>query len=263
MPRRGTSRGRAAVPALAISPAGGYAPPQTPEAELAHLRQEVAVLRKQMKDLLHFITIETDKGAEVPRNMILRCGIAMFQNPHEPHQTQIYMGGSETGPFLSLCDSKQKGRVILSVEKDVPTVTLYTAEVKEAVRLEAGPEDGRGLMVAFDNGKPRALIKAGDGDSGSISIVHDDGRSRITMHGTEESGCLMAANADMQVAVNISSDGPCGSGMLVHNPMGKPAAFLTHGPSGGVVIVNGPDGQPAASLRRRQPLAGRTGARAL
>jgi hypothetical protein len=38
----------------------------TPEAELAHLRQEVAVLRQQMKDLLHFISNETDKGAEVP-----------------------------------------------------------------------------------------------------------------------------------------------------------------------------------------------------
>jgi hypothetical protein len=223
--------------------------PMPPDAELAHLRQEVATLRQQMKDLFHFISIEKEKGAEVPRNLILRCGIIMVQNPHEPHATQIYMGGSENGPFVSLWDSHQKGRVILSVEKDVPTVTLYTGELKEAVLLRADPIDGLGLVAAFDNGKPRALIKAGEGDSGSISVVHDDGRSRITMHGTEDSACLMAVNADLQAAVKISSDGPNGGGLVVvNNPMGKPLAFMSSGPMGGAVIVNGPDGQPAASL---------------
>ena len=221
----------------------------TPDAEFSHLRQEVATLRKQMNALLRFITIETEEDSEEPRNMNLRCGVAMFQNPHEPHATQMFMGGSADGPFLSLWDSQGKGRVILSVEKDVPTVTLHTAEMKEAVLLRANPEDSCGLVAVFDSGKPRALIKAGKGDSGSVSVVHDDGRTRITMHGKEDSGCLLAVNADLQAVVKISSDGPAGGGLVVvSSPTGKPVAFMSYGPKGGAVVVNGPDGQPAASL---------------
>ncbi len=221
----------------------------TPETELAHLRQEVATLRQQMKDLLHFISIEKEKGAELPSNLILRCGIIMVQNPHDPQTTQMLIGGGEKGPFLSLWDSHQKGRVILSVEKDEPRVTLYTGEVKPAVVLFANPDDGCGLLAAFDNGRPRAFIKAGEGDSGCVSICHDDGHARITMRGTEDAGCLMAVNPDMKAVVTISSDGPNGGGsVVVHGPNGKPSAMMTYGPEGGAVIVNGPDGQPSASL---------------
>ncbi|HEV7403483.1 MAG TPA: hypothetical protein VGO11_11170 [Chthoniobacteraceae bacterium] len=239
----------------------------TPETELAHLRQEVAALRKQMKDLLHFITIEREKGAEVPSGMNLRCGVITFQNPHEPQKTQMLMGGSEKGPFVSLWDSKEKGRVILSVEKDEPRVTLYTGELKQAVLLLANPDDGCGLVAAYDNGRPRAFLKAGEGDSGCVSICHDDGHARITMRGTEDSGCLLAVSPDMQAVVKISSDGLNGGGLVVVNsPNGKPSAILTHGPSGGAVIVNGPDGQPSASLPdvgfdrgKREEREGKTG----
>lgn len=221
----------------------------TPEAELAHLRQEVAVLRKQMNDLLHFITIEREKGAEVPSGMNLRCGVIMFQHPDEPQKTQMFMGGGAEGPFVSLWDSKEKGRVVLSVEKDEPRVTLYTGEVMPAVVLLANPDDGCGLVAAYDNGRPRAFIKAGEGDAGCVSICHDDGHARITMRGSENEGCLMAVSPDMKAVVKISSDGPNGGGVVVVNGSnGHPSAFLTSGPEGGAVIVNGPDGKPAASL---------------
>ncbi len=237
------------MPALAFLVQPTTLHPMTPESELAHLRQEVASLRKQMNALLRFITIERDEETQEPFNMNLRCGVVVFQNPHEPRTSQMYMGGSAEGPCLSLYDSKEKVRVCLSVEKDVPAVTLYAAEMKPAVLLEVDPATGRGLVAALDNGKPRALIKAGDGDSGSISVVHDDGHSRITMHGKEDSACLLVVNADMKPVAKIASDGPCGSGVVVvHDPMGKPAAFLTHGPAGGAVVVNGNDGQPSASL---------------
>ncbi|HEV7403813.1 MAG TPA: hypothetical protein VGO11_12830 [Chthoniobacteraceae bacterium] len=117
----------------------------TPEAELAHLRQEVATMRKQLNAVLRFVTIEVDEGTGEPVNMNLRCGVVLFQNPHDPQKTQMFMGGSEEGPFVSLWDSQEKGRVVLSVEKDVPTVTLYTGELKQAVLLEAHPATGRGF----------------------------------------------------------------------------------------------------------------------
>jgi hypothetical protein len=185
----------------------------TPETELAHLRQEAATLRKQMDGLLRFITIERDEETKEPCGMNLRCGVIMFQNPHAPQKTQMFMGGSADGPFVSLWDSKEKGRVILSVEQDVPRVTLYTGEVKEAVRLQSLPDDGCGLVAVFDNGKPRALLKAGEGDSGCVSIVDDDGNSRITMIGKEDSGCLLAVKADMRAVVKVGFAGRSAAGI--------------------------------------------------
>jgi hypothetical protein len=118
--------GRGDVPALAI-----FAPPASlhsisPETELAHLRQELATLRKQMDGLLRFITIETDEETKEPCGVNLRCGVVMFQSPHAPLTSQMFMDGSANGPFLSFCESTARG-AILSMEEDVPTVTLYTA----------------------------------------------------------------------------------------------------------------------------------------
>jgi hypothetical protein len=251
-------------PALALCPPPVTLRPMTPETELAHLRQEVATLRqhlndvsKQMNDLLRFITIETEEGSDEPRNMNLRCAEVAIHNPYARHQTQMYVCGGVDGPLISLWDSRQKGRVILSVENDVPAITLCTAQHREAVRLEVDPKNGRGLVTVFDKGKPRALMKAGEDGTGSISVVHDDGHARVTMHGTENSGCLMTINPDMKTTVKISSEGRTGGGLVVVNgPTGQPAAFLTHDLAGGVVVVNGPDGQPLRACRMRASTGG-------
>jgi hypothetical protein len=84
----------------------------TPETELAHLRQEVATLRKQMNDLLRFITIEHDDETEEPRNMNLSCGAIMLREPWAPHRMQGFLGCSGERPCVTLYDSREKGRVI-------------------------------------------------------------------------------------------------------------------------------------------------------
>lgn len=145
--------------------------------------------------------------------------------------------------------ARGRDAVSLTVEKDAPMMTVMTAAGDEAVLLTSDPKAGLGMVAAYDNGKPRAFIRAAPGGSGFVSVVHDDGQARVTMHGTEETGCLMTINPDMKATVKISSDGRTGGGLVVVNgPNGKPAAFLTHDVAGGVVMVNGPDGQPSASL---------------
>jgi hypothetical protein len=181
--------------------------------------------------------------------MNLCCGAVMLKSPWAPRRTQMMLTCSGEGPCVTLYDSEEKGRVVLSVDKDQPTVTICTAEGKDAVLLMGDPKAGLGLVAAMDNGKPRAFLKAAAGGAGFVSVVHDDGNSRVTMHGTEDSGGLMTINPDMKTTVSISSQGRMGGGLVVVNgPTGKPAAFLTHDVRGGVVMVNGPDGQPAASL---------------
>ncbi len=221
-----------------------------PEPELVSLRQEVAKLRQQMDALLHFITIEMEGKTRQPRSMLLRCSVITMEKAEAPHEAQMHISASENGPAIGLWDSRQKGRVILSVEKDEPRVTLYTAELKEAVLLHADQAAGRGLAAVFDNGNPRALMKAGPDSSGAVSVVHDDGQTRITLFGTEDSGQLMVANPDMKATVKISAESELGGGQIVVSaPNGKPSVILSHHHGiGGVVLTNGPDGQPSASL---------------
>jgi hypothetical protein len=84
----------------------------------------------------------------------------------------MFMGGSADGPFVSLWDSTGKRRVLLRVEKDVATVTLYPAELKEAVPLQPRPDDGRGLAAVLDNGRRRPCATDCNAGGGACPAVH-------------------------------------------------------------------------------------------
>ncbi len=239
----------AALP-LAKPARSRYPPAMNPDPELASLRQEVAALRQEINALRRFITIETDEDTGEPRNMNLRCGAILFQQPEAPHKSQMLIAASEAGPVISLWDSQEKGRLILSVERDDPQVILHTAEGKEAVLLRADPADGRGYVAVLDNGLPRAVMKAAPDNAGVVSVVHDDGHARVLLHGTEDTGTFMTTNPDLKTTVKISSETALGGGLIVVNgPNGKPSVILSHHHrSGGLILTNGADGQPTASV---------------
>ena len=218
--------------------------------ELAELRKETAALRREMNALRRFITIEFDRDTGEPFNINIRCACIMFAHPAVPGRSQMFIGAGPEGPGIGLWDSSEKCRVFLGVENDVPLISLYTAERKDAVLLRADPADGRGLVAVLDNGNPRALMKAGTDNAGVVSVVHDDGHTRVTMHGSEDVGSLMVSTLDMQVAVKLTSQSLHGGGTLtVNGPNGKPSVILGYnGPLGGAVLINGPDGNLIASL---------------
>ena len=221
-----------------------------PTDEIAALRTELAELRKEMNALRRFITIEFDEGTGEPTNINIHCAHMIFSHPAVPGRSQMFIGAGPEGPCVSLWDSRQRSRVLLSVENDVPLITLRTPELKDVVLLRADPADGRGLVAVLDNGNPRALMKAGTDNAGVVSVVHDDGMTRVTMHGTEDVGSLMVASLDMQAAVKLTSQSLHGGGTLtVNGPNGRPSVILSHnGPLGGAVLINDPEGKIIASL---------------
>jgi hypothetical protein len=218
--------------------------------ELATLRQEVATLRKEMNLLRRFLHVETDEHTGEPRNLIVTCGVIHVDNPHAPGTTQMLISGSENGPAIGLWDNKQKGRLILQVDETGPRLTLLTPELKDAVLLYADQADGRGLAAVLDNGNPRALLKACDDGCGAVSVVHDDGITRICLRGDEDSGMLMAASLDLKATVKISSETELGGGQIViSSPNGKPAIILGHDHThGGIILTRDNEGAPTASL---------------
>jgi hypothetical protein len=221
-----------------------------PSTELAALRQELTKLRQEVDLLRRYIHVETDRKTGQPLNCLITCGVITVENPHEPGATQMLIAGGETGPAISLWDEQRKGRLILQVDETGPRLSLCTAEHKDAVLLYADQADGRGLAAVFDNGNPRALMKAGDDGCGAVSVVHDDGITRICLRGDEDSGMLMAASLDLKATVKISSETEFGGGQIViSSPAGKPSIILGHNHThGGLILTRDNDGAPTASL---------------
>ena len=247
--RHQTELSGAALP-LAKPARSRYPPIMDPDPELASLRQEVPKLRQEMNALRRFITIETHPDTGEPRNMNLRCTVLAFEQPEVANGIQMLLSANEAGPVIALWDRQQKSRVVLSVEGDDPQVTLHTAEGKDAILLRADPADGRGLIAVFDNGNPRAIMKAAPDNAGVVSVLHGDGHARVILHATEGTGTLMTTNPDMKTTVKISSETAMGGGMIVVNdPNGKASVLLSHHHGlGGAVLTNGVDGQPSGSL---------------
>ena len=218
-------------------------------AELAQLRTETDRLKRDVSALTQFITIERDDDGK-PTNINLRCATILCAHPEHPGRMQILMSATVDGPFLSFYGSNEKGRLILSAEKDAPVIKLLNADLKETVLINADPEHGRGLVAVLENGNPRALMKAAPDAAGVVSCVHDDGQSRVVMRSTEEVGEVMVASMDMQTVIKLTSKSLDGGGTLtVNSPTGKPAVILSYLPGvGGCVLVNDAQGKIAASI---------------
>lgn len=234
-------------------------------AELSQLRKDTAQLRKEMNDLRRFITIEyedEETGGDRTRatGINLRCGALFFHHPTEPNRPQMFLaaGAEDQGPCISIWGSDQKARIILTVEKDEPRIALKTREFKDAVLLHADPASGLGLIAAFENGLPRALIKAGPDSSGAVAVVHDDGRTRACLRSTATAGEIFVATPDLKTAIKLTSHSHHGGGTLtVHDQNGKPAIILgTVQGYGGSIILNDPEGIPYATLPDAKKMQG-------
>jgi len=221
-------------------------------AELAQLRKDTDRLRKEVTELRQFINVEHDEDTGQPTNIcISRCALIGFSRPDAPRGMQMLIcaGPGDSGPCVSLYGSDEKGRIILSVEKDVPQIVINTPEHQNTVLLTADAE-GRGLLAALDNGKPRALLKAGPDGAGVAAVVHDNGQARVCLRATEKDGELFVVNGELKTAIKLSSISQHGGGTLVlhgHGP--KPAVILsTVQGLGGCIILNDPEGIPFVTL---------------
>ncbi len=221
----------------------------TLRAELAELRKQTDRLREEMDGLTRFIHVQRNK--EGKPYMSITCWLMEFVHPEDPNRTQMFLsaGKGDDGPYISLWGKDSKARMILKLEDDEPKIQVLAPGLKHSVLITA-PKDGRGIVGVFDNGNPRAVMKAGPDNAGVVSVVHDDGHSRATLHGSEEEGAVMVATMDMKTAVKLSSKSLHGGGTLTVNGMnGKPAVILSSlDPFGGCIILKDAEGNTFATL---------------
>jgi len=222
----------------------------TLRAELAELRKQADRLREEMDGLTRFIRVAYDKNGK-PTHINITCWLMEFAHPDDPNRVQIVLGAGKkgSGPYISLWGEDSKARMSLMLEKDEPIIRVLAPGLKHAVLITA-PKDGRGLVGVFDNGNPRAVMKAGVDNAGVVSVVHDDGHTRATLHGSEEEGAVMVATMDMKTAIKLSSKSLHGGGTLTVNGMnGKPAVILSSlDPFGGCIILKDAAGNTTVTL---------------
>jgi len=223
--------------------------------ELAALRKDVAVVRKEQRDLHRFVTIEHDEESGEPTNLNLRCCILTLAHPDAPNRTQCFFMAGPEGPYLTFLDSHEKARLTLSLEKDAPEIRLMRADGKDAVVLSVDEKNGSGCVGVLEAGKPRAIMRTGNNESGVVSVCHDDGQPRMILRSEALMGEILGVSPDMKVTVRIQSGAPAGGLLALHGVNGKASVIVSSTQLCGAVIVNDPQGNRICSLPPVEPQA--------
>ena len=223
--------------------------------ELAALRKDVTGLRQELRDINRFVTIEHDEESGEATNLNLRCCILALAHPDAPNRTQCHFMAGPEGPFLTMLDSHEKARLTLSLEKDAPEIRLLSADGKDAVLLSVDEKNGSGCVSVFEAGKPRALMRTGNNESGIVSVCHDDGHPRMILRSEALMGEIVGVSPDMKVTVRIQSGAPDGGLLALHGVNGKASVIVSSTRLCGAVIVNDPQGNRICSLPPVEPQA--------
>lgn len=200
---------------------------QSDSNEITQLRQELDALRKEFQELRRFLRVDPpeEEGKSATLNII--CTTLSLCNPQGRLRGRLI--ASQDAAFLSFDGGDLQQRIFLGVENDEPRLEFQTATHEPTLHLWAGAESGRGEIAVFEKGKPRAVMKAFDGECGSVAVTHEDGTPCVGMVSQKTGGQLALFTPEQKIAVRIFSD-------------------TEAAPEGGMIIVNRKDGQPVISL---------------
>lgn len=206
-----------------------------PDPEIAQLKEEVATLRRQMRELRQLITVEYDETPERrPLFVNLRCGVIILCNPSAPDDIQGMLCASDEGASLSLRSGKDSGYLYLTAENGSPCVQLFANGNQEAIQLTVLEKTSRGQIAVFDQGKPRAVMKSTE-HGGVLSVVHDDGKTRACIIGDVNGGEAHVIGAQGHSAVKLAGNPEQGGFIAVNNLAGQPRAAISATPEGAAI----------------------------
>jgi len=243
--------------------------------ELDQLKQEVARLKEQMRQLTRFIHYHPadvdDDGKPLAEHLSIMCWHIAMLDPREPGKTQIRLTASQYGSSINLFDSNEKSGIHLTVnnedgaeislddrdhkcrlaarvdEEGIPSLQILEPDNKVAVHVGYDKQN-HPLVGVEHQGEPRACLKATE-KYGHVSAVHNGGQGRVAMVSQETSGEILLLNPDMRVAVKLSTQGQHDEGFItVNHSNGKAAVILSALPDHGCVILNDRAGQMKYSV---------------
>ena len=218
-----------------------------PDPELARLALEVADLRLQLTELKQFLRLERDETpARKAMSLHIRCSSLDLRHPTAPDDVQGHLSATDEGPSLTLWARATDASIHLTAVES-PALHLFDKSGEEAAQVAVETETGRGQMVVFDQGKPRALLKSTD-KGGVLSVVHDDGKVRACVISAAEGGEIHVVGAQGKTAVKLASNPEMGGFFTVNNLEGEPRAAVCATKAGGGCHIWRGDGQVGIAL---------------
>jgi hypothetical protein len=204
--------------------------------ELATLRQQMDGLSQQVKDIARFFDVQPpDPVHGVAQKVVVRCtDLTLFHRRGKEKEHQIRLAATQSGPYITLNGADEKPRITLSAENNEAQLELFSADWALGVQIKV-EEGNRGSVAVFEAGKPRAGIKASDGE-GIVTVVHDDGRARVFLRGGAERGEVNIVSSETRAALSLSST-PAGGFIHVNDCLGSRQAAIVATPGGGQLLV--------------------------
>ena len=225
----------------------------TLEAEQVESRKLLSQLEQQINELNHFFTIIRPKQPGESPALGIKCSGLYLSHPENPKQLQAFLLAGTDGPCFSVLGEDEQARASISVNRQGARLKLSANAARPAVEAWVEEETGRGQLVVYEAGKPRALMKAAK-EGGIVGVVHDDGHSRAFMISSQtDGGEIMTVTADMKPGVKISAASPNGGFITVNRSNGKAGVLIACTPLSGAVVVNDAKGKMIASMPSSTP----------
>jgi hypothetical protein len=232
--------------------------------ELEQLKQELAALRQEVKELQRCVQIQpADPAAGTPLRTTIKCTelLLVYRGP-EGRDIQARLSASKSGPTLIFYGLENAPGLQLHAGPDMAEFRLFTQHNESAVELSVEAGSGRGSVCVCEAGKPRAIMKAAE-TGAAISVVHDDGRVRAMLHADIEKGEVMVVTPESKTAVKISGEAlggliavnrrdgqtggvllatEAGGSLMLHDRQGKSGVALHQSPKGPILALTGENG---------------------
>ena len=206
--------------------------------EIQQLRQELDALKKEFQDLRRFLRVDPPAAEGQPPTLNLACTTLSLCSPQG--QQRGLLLADDTGACLSLYGNDLAERIFLGVEDDATLLSFQNAAQETTLQLYAAAESGRGEISVFENGTPRAVVKAFDGGFGSVAVTNEDGTPSVGMCSLKTGGQLVLMNPEKKIVVRLASDtemAPEGGMIFVSRKDGQPVVGMNASAGGGAVMV--------------------------
>ncbi|HEY5043885.1 MAG TPA: hypothetical protein VIK53_18080 [Verrucomicrobiae bacterium] len=211
---------------------------QTDPNEITQLRQELDALRKEFQELRRFLRVDPPEEEGKPATLNITCTTLSLCDPQGQLRGRLI--AAKDAAFLSFDGGDAQQRIFFGVENDEPLLEFQTAAHETTLHAYAGAQSGRGEIVVFEKGRPRAVMKAFDGERGSVAVTHDDGTPCAGMISQKTGGQIMLLTPEHKVAIKLVSDieiAPEGGMILVSRKDGQPVVSMNAAASGGAVMI--------------------------
>lgn len=212
--------------------------------EIKQLREEIALLKKDMKHVLRLMDQDLDEDGTRPQYPILEA--QKFAARSSAHNIPFIVHAMDSGAELCLNDKNMRPRVLLSVDESGACLEFRNAQGKLIAEIAEAPDGSGQFCVCDADGNPRVGMRVTE-LGGLVNVLSPQSNLQGILIGTERGGEVHVVNHQLRTGVKIIAS-ERGGIITVHETSGQIMGSFSGDPHFGSLTIHGPLGSPAVSL---------------